>query len=164
MRVTEELSTAVLKLDCSTRFDASGSAEELVTGSFAVLFVNNTDRTLYAAEFNVGSFTIGSVDIDGAAAAYSVTDGKLSIPLLNELKQNDTIEIYFEFEAVLKLDSEFILPNIAYDTPFVLTADIMADTCLGFDGCSFRNKEAGSRQGYTLIETSVREVKVRFRY
>ena len=163
-RVTEELSAAMLKLDCATRYDASGNAEVSVNGSFAILFINNTDRVLYSVEFNVGQLRVKSVDIDGASSGFSVYEGLLSIPLVNELGQNETAEIYIEFEAALKLDSEFILPNIAYDTPFILTADITSDTWLGIEGCKSQNSSSDSRQYYRIDEASVREVRLRLRY
>lgn len=150
VRVSDEQSEAL----ASVKLNRGRGAE----GSFAVSFVNNTDRTLYSVGFETKGLDITFASVGAMPARFTVEDGVLTIPLFNELRVNDTVELYFEFAS--DTVSGFALPSFSYDTSFLLTASIESPFALTFEGCVFNEERGEDGFIYTVEEAGVHKVSV----
>lgn len=164
IRISDEQSAALLTLACEPGYDMQGRFSGKASGSMALSFVNNTDRTLYSASFAVGGADISLASVNGAPVRFTLSEGMLTIPFVNELPVNSSFDIYFAFTASTDEDDTVELPRIAYDTSFLLTAFIDSKLELGFTGCEAQRTERGRMLLFTVPEQTVREVKLKFRH
>ena len=154
LRISEEQSSALLKLDCTVKYAADGSPYVMIRGRLAMTYVNNTDRVFYTAELNVGDVRITEVLLNGVSAKRSFSGGLLTVPLFNELNTDDSAELYIEYEASLPLSTRIALPSLTYDSVYTLKAQIASTTPLNFTGCSAEYEVVGSNYVYS-IDSSV---------
>ena len=164
IRISDEQSTVLLVMDCAKRYGSDGQAYLAVTGSAAVAFVNNTDRTLYSAEFDIGDAEIVSVTLSGNPAKYTVGNGLLTVPFVNELSLSGEVELFIEFTLKAGNGNTFGLPEFTYDTSYLLHAYITSDAFLSFSGCRAGSENVDGRVLYTVDGKSVHSVRIGVRY
>ena len=160
IRISDEQSTVLLVMDCAKRYAADGQSYLAVSGSAAVAFVNNTDRTLYSAEFDIGEAQIVSVTLSGNPAKFTVENGLLTVPFVNELPLSDEVELFIEFTLEVKSGETFGLPEFTYDTSYLLHAYITSDAFLSFSGCRAGSENEEGRVLYTVDGSSVHSVRI----
>ena len=164
VRISDDQSSALIILECSKRFKADGSFTLRVSGKMSMSFVNNTDRPLYAAEFDIGDLRVSSATLDSAPARFAVENGKLMIPFVNELPFSGETELFFEFSCDIHNSETLMLPVMVYDTSYLLTAYIESEAFISFRGCKAASTEMNGRLLYTVAESSVHEVTLIFTY
>ncbi len=164
VRISDEQSSALFSIECSKRFKADGSFVLRISGKMAMSFVNNTDRPLYAAEFDIGDLRVLSVTLDCAPARFTVENGRLTIPFVNELPFSGEAELFIEFFRDIEDAETLKLPAMVYDTSYLLTAYIESEAFISFRGCKAASTELNGRLLYTVAETSVHEVTLKFTY
>ena len=162
VRISDEQSAAMLTLSCAPGYDSQGRFRGAASGSMAVSFLNNTDRTLYSASFNVGSAQVDFASAEGAPVRFTLENGVLTVPFVNELPVNGSVDIYFSFETSADGDGILAVPSIAYDTSFTLTAFVTSRVKLAFSGCDAESAGDGEELSYTVPEQSVREICISF--
>lgn len=162
IRISDDLSTALVLIDIKVRYDAEGRPWASVKGSLSLDFINNTDSVLYSIELLTGSLKIDSVTVNGFAANFVSEDGKLSIPLFNELTHNASCLVYLEFSAKSALEDSVFLPQLGYDSPYLLTAYIDSAVALTIDGADYSITRNAAPFGYSVEDASVRGMEIRF--
>ena len=163
VRISDEQSSALLVMDCVKSYGAEGSFLE-VKGRLALAFVNNTDRSLYSAEFEIGDLEIGLVTLSGVPAKFTAEDGLLSVPFVNELAPSEEVELFITFSCRPEDGASFELPRIGYDTSYLLTAYVYSEAYLGFSGCRAESTQSGSGVMYSVENASVHSVRISVRY
>lgn len=164
VRISDESSRALVIIGCGLAFNASGEAEAVVSGSAALEFVNNTDSVLYKVVLLTGGMNVTNVTLDGVPASFDISEGKLTIPFVNELKQGESNEIYFEFSGRCPVKDKLYLFGFWYDTSFTLTVYADSELSLDFDGTDGKLEKSDRGYKYSLEDASVHEAAILFRY
>lgn len=164
VRISDEQSEMLLEASVVTRYDQAGMARFRVEGRLSLLFVNNTDRSLYELDLDLGGLSAERVLLDGSPANFRIEGGTLIVPFLNDLPTLDENTVFIEFSAELSPGESFAVPKMCYDTSYILTAYITSDVGLRFSGCRAVSSAEGGKKLYTVSEASVRAVEASFVY
>ena len=143
VRVSDDMSVMILSVRSYLSTDENGAGFRSVSGSAALVFVNNTDRALCSADLFVGDLIIDCVTLNGSAAGFSVSEsGFLTIPFLNELQPDESCEMFFSFSAELYGDV-FTVPYFSYDTSYELRMTVRTDERLDIPGAIEKTVDDG---------------------
>ena len=164
VRISDEQSSVLLVMDCVKRYSSAGDPFIQIDGKLAIGFVNNTDRSLFAAEFLTGELIIDSVTLMGVPAKFSADRGVLTVPFVNELAASEEVELFIEFSCMVEDGASFELPCFNYDTSYLLTAYIYSEAYLSFSGCRSDSSRSGAGVIYSINESSVHTVRVGVRF
>lgn len=164
IRISDEESTAVLTANISKRYGTDGNAYLSIAAREAIAFVNNTDRPLYSISLKVGDIGVDTVTLEGAPVRFSLEEGVLTIPLLNELPPFGEADVFIEYSARADASSVFALPEFDYETSYRLTAYVASEAFISFSGCSASSEEVSGKLLYSVTDESVHSTELRFRY
>ncbi|MBR3382231.1 MAG: hypothetical protein IKG85_04255 [Clostridia bacterium] len=164
IRISDEESTAVLTANISKRYGTDGNAYLSIAAKEAIAFVNNTDRPLYSISLKVGDIGVDTVTLEGAPVRFSLEEGVLTIPLLNELPPFGEADVFIEYSARADASSVFALPEFDYETSYRLTAYVASEAFISFSGCSASSEEVSGKLLYSVTDESVHSTELRFRY
>ena len=165
IRVSEENSLLIVEMHAVNGSAQDGGLVEIVTGSCAAEFVNNTNQPLYSADFYSLGLNVISASVNGVPARFSISDdGVLTIPFLEELPVNASCSVYFEFEACILPDGEFAIPCFGNDMACSMYASITSDTPVIFTGISPSSSEEDGEYLYSIDNEVVYLITARFHF
>lgn len=165
VRVSDENSQLMILIRAASGVGEENYLSAKLTGSCALIFVNNTDLPLYSANLFVSGLSVISATVNGSPARFTVSeDGVLTIPFLEELFQNESISIFFEFQAELLPGDEFTIPCFGEDMACEMQAFIETDTPIVFTGITPSSSEEDGIYRYTIDGNTVRSVTAHFHF
>lgn len=162
IRISDDLSSGLVWLDVNVGYGADGKPYVRTKGSISLDFVNNTDSVLYSIDLVTGDLNVDCVSMNGFAVNYTLSDGTITIPFFNELKQNSSCSVFIEFSSRTDIDGSISLPRLGYDSPYMLTAYIRSSVALAVDGAAASRMNPELSFEYKIDDESVRAVEIRF--